>query len=325
MSLQLLPRWVCLMLAVLSATIPRSVDSSHEGSGVEDCDGSFGSSNCSNETGYENCADPSICGKGATQGNLPLAFGLTIGAGLSTTIGALLPCIPFVKRSNKLFLSASLATAAGVMLYVSFTEIFSKAQDYLCCATSKHYYLLATLSLFLGIILTIVLDILLRLLKRVQCTAAKRRCMNIRGRFGTYSISSGLRGCSRPSSDLPLHTTNPMGSRTVVTGNHSKSAAADNTADVIPVYVCNGLTPCNFPGQQNGNLSDISNTVAMTTNNNRDDLSDPTSLPEDVGFQGSVTSQNERVHHSKVGRIGRALGFGVRCNESKDQQQFFFI
>lgn len=57
-----------------------------------------------------------------------LAFGLTMAAGLSTTIGA---AVVFNERlaalANKKFLAGSLATAAGVMMYVSFVEILSKS------------------------------------------------------------------------------------------------------------------------------------------------------------------------------------------------------
>ena len=65
----------------------------------------------------------STCVAQNTDGNLGLAFGLVTAAGLSTCIGA---AISFVMPRNKnLFLAAALAIAAGVMLFVSFTEIFS--------------------------------------------------------------------------------------------------------------------------------------------------------------------------------------------------------
>lgn len=55
------------------------------------------------------------------------AFLLTLVAGLSTGIGS---CIAFLTRhTNQKFLSVSLGFSAGVMIYVSFVEIFSKAQE----------------------------------------------------------------------------------------------------------------------------------------------------------------------------------------------------
>lgn len=59
--------------------------------------------------------------------NLLLAFGLTLFAGLSTGIGSALAF--FTKKTNTWFLSFSLGFSAGVMIYVSFVEIFQKAKD----------------------------------------------------------------------------------------------------------------------------------------------------------------------------------------------------
>jgi len=55
-----------------------------------------------------------------------LAFGLTLLAGLSTGIGSAMAF--FARRSSTRFLSASLGFSAGVMIYVSFAEILTKAQ-----------------------------------------------------------------------------------------------------------------------------------------------------------------------------------------------------
>lgn len=58
-----------------------------------------------------------------------LAFGLTCAAGLATTFGA---AVVFNKRlvhlANNAFLASSLSFAAGVMMYVSFVEIFIKSE-----------------------------------------------------------------------------------------------------------------------------------------------------------------------------------------------------
>ncbi len=54
-----------------------------------------------------------------------IAFGLTLFAGLATGIGSCLAF--FAKRTNTKFLSIALGFSAGVMIYVSFVEIFAKA------------------------------------------------------------------------------------------------------------------------------------------------------------------------------------------------------
>lgn len=56
-----------------------------------------------------------------------LAFGLTLFAGLATGIGSALAF--FAHTTNTKFLSLALGFSAGVMLYVSFVEIFFKAKD----------------------------------------------------------------------------------------------------------------------------------------------------------------------------------------------------
>mmetsp|Transcript_38173 Transcript_38173/g.74603 ORF Transcript_38173/g.74603 Transcript_38173/m.74603 type:complete len:440 (+) Transcript_38173:198-1517(+) len=58
-------------------------------------------------------------------GDPAVAFGMTVGAGMCTTLGAALAfCTPV---ENKRFLAISLGIAAGVMVYVSLVEIFFKS------------------------------------------------------------------------------------------------------------------------------------------------------------------------------------------------------
>lgn len=67
--------------------------------------------------------------------NVILALTLTVLAGLATGIGSVMAL--FAKQTNTKFLSASLGFSAGVMLYVSMIEIFSKARSYLIDATNE--------------------------------------------------------------------------------------------------------------------------------------------------------------------------------------------
>ena len=57
-------------------------------------------------------------------GSLWLAFGLTLFAGMATGIGSAIAFL--AKQTNHRFLSVSTGFSAGVMLYVSFVEIFQK-------------------------------------------------------------------------------------------------------------------------------------------------------------------------------------------------------
>ena len=87
------------------------------------------------------------------------AFGLTLFAGLSTGIGSALAL--FTKRTNTKFLSLALGFSAGVMIYVSFVEIFFKSKEIL---TSPEIYgermgtWLTVLSFFGGMALIAIID-----------------------------------------------------------------------------------------------------------------------------------------------------------------------
>jgi len=59
------------------------------------------------------------------EGNVGLAFGMVIGAGMCTSVGA--SAAFCVNLESKRFLAVSLALSAGVMFYVSMVEIFFKA------------------------------------------------------------------------------------------------------------------------------------------------------------------------------------------------------
>ena len=89
--------------------------------------------------------------------NVVFAFLLTIIAGLSTGIGS---CIAFfAKKTNKKFLSISLGFSAGVMIYVSMIEIFSKAQDSLIAELgNKEGTWLTIVSFFGGMLVIAIID-----------------------------------------------------------------------------------------------------------------------------------------------------------------------
>ncbi len=63
------------------------------------------------------------------EGNVLTALLLTLGAGLSTGIGSAIALL--TNRTSKSFLSFSLGFSAGVMIYVSFVELFTKGMELL--------------------------------------------------------------------------------------------------------------------------------------------------------------------------------------------------
>ncbi len=89
--------------------------------------------------------------------NLIFAFALTLFAGLATGIGSIFAL--FTKQTNKKFLSISLGFSAGVMIYVSMIEIFSKAQESLVQELGEKLgSWITVLSFFAGMLLIAVID-----------------------------------------------------------------------------------------------------------------------------------------------------------------------
>ncbi len=88
---------------------------------------------------------------------LATAFLLTLLAGLSTGIGSAIAF--FTKRTNTTFLSLALGFSAGVMIYVSFVELFATAiHDLSRIHGDKLGTTLATVAFFLGILFILLID-----------------------------------------------------------------------------------------------------------------------------------------------------------------------
>lgn len=90
-------------------------------------------------------------------GNILFALGLTVFAGLSTGVGSLMAF--FSRKFNPKFLAGSLGFSAGVMIYVSFVEIFLKAKDSLTAYyPGNNGYWLTVLAFFIGIGVIALID-----------------------------------------------------------------------------------------------------------------------------------------------------------------------
>lgn len=92
-------------------------------------------------------------------GNVLIAFSLTLFAGLCTGIGSALAL--FTKRTNTKFLSFSLGFSAGVMIYVSFVEIFFKGKNILAAEEAFGNRMgtwITVLAFFGGILLIAIID-----------------------------------------------------------------------------------------------------------------------------------------------------------------------
>lgn len=89
--------------------------------------------------------------------NILFAFGLTVFAGLSTGIGSLMALLS--KQFKPKFLAGSLGFSAGVMIYVSFVEIFLKARTALSNDLGNQMgYVYTVVAFFGGIALIALID-----------------------------------------------------------------------------------------------------------------------------------------------------------------------
>ncbi len=89
--------------------------------------------------------------------NVLYALLLTLTAGLMTGVGSIIGL--FVPKENKKFLSCALGFSAGVMLYISFIEMFPKAQEYLNEGFGRGMGIWWTVgAFFLGMALIMLID-----------------------------------------------------------------------------------------------------------------------------------------------------------------------
>lgn len=85
------------------------------------------------------------------------AFSLTLFAGLATGIGSALTLL--TRQTNNKFLSVALGFSAGVMIYISFVDIFPKARDALIPGLGEKTGSWATVGgFFFGILMIALID-----------------------------------------------------------------------------------------------------------------------------------------------------------------------
>ena len=132
-----------------------------------------------------------------------LAFLLTILAGGCTGLGAAVVFSPrLIKLASKKVLAASLGVSSGVMLYVSFVEIFGKAADAFAEAHGERMgYLYATVCFFGGVGIMKVIDKLVSLLEGGAGDGGDSidpAGLSKVNKFNSSSSSSGKEDCTDP-------------------------------------------------------------------------------------------------------------------------------
>lgn len=91
--------------------------------------------------------------------NFLVAFSMTLLAGLSTGIGALIAVM--AKRTNQTLLCVGLGLSAGVMIYISFMELLAQAQQSLVLSHGPMGETYALLAFFGGILATLLIDLVI--------------------------------------------------------------------------------------------------------------------------------------------------------------------
>ena len=93
------------------------------------------------------------------ESNFLFALVLTLFAGLSTGIGSAIAF--FAKKTNTKFLSIALGFSAGVMIYVSFVELFPQALNLLSEGNASLPNLSVVIAFFVGIAFIFLIDMLI--------------------------------------------------------------------------------------------------------------------------------------------------------------------
>lgn len=173
------------------------------------------------------CACPADAQEVDGQGDVAFAFAMSIGAGMCTAIGG---AVSFLgKIEDKRILAASLALSAGVMIYVSFIEIFFKSvggftDQFLLdsqevATAERNAYYAATSFFFVGMLLTRLLDVGL---SKVQQRAAAESVVG----------ASGI--CDDACQAHAAHGAKAAGYTTSVDGVLSTSAGKPGCTEILP-------------------------------------------------------------------------------------------
>ena len=173
----------------------------------------------------------------AREANVPLAFALVIIAGLSTCIGAAVVFVPaLVKLANKRVLAGSLGISSGVMLYVSFVEIFVKSLDEFKIVMNHdgHAALVATGTFFGGILFMFGLGQLVACLGHRHDDAGVDDCCDVDKALATPKRTSGgvLVEPTRDPADLKNNPALDMLEEKVASGTALACTGAASEADI---------------------------------------------------------------------------------------------
>lgn len=111
-----------------------------------------------------------------------VAYGMSLAAGMSTGIGALLVC--FTTSLNRTLLACTMSFSAGVMIYVSLVEVVAVANEHFDKSMpSSTAYMYANLSFFAGVLLMALVNRLVHTIFVASARSGERAAVY----FGTGS------------------------------------------------------------------------------------------------------------------------------------------
>ncbi len=128
-----------------------------------------------------------------------IAFGLTVFAGMATGIGSVIAFS--AKRTNYRFLSIATGFSAGVMLYVSFVEIFAKGLESLAPLYGDYWaHWINAASFFGGMLLIGLIDYLIPAAENPHETHSEAECMPL---HNSSSPIPNFNNCTASASEAP--------------------------------------------------------------------------------------------------------------------------
>ena len=134
-----------------------------------------------------------------------IAFGLTVFAGMATGIGSAIAF--FAKRTNYRFLSIATGFSAGVMLYVSFVEIFFKGVESLTAAYGEYWgHWINCASFFGGILLIGIIDNLIPSVENPHDTPTESETAPLHDPTAPMPNSPAFSGNSEADAEAPTDT-----------------------------------------------------------------------------------------------------------------------
>ncbi len=176
--------------------------------------------------------------------NVPAAIGVSLGAGLATGIGGAGAFCPdlFKRVPQAVLLATSLALSAGVMLYVSFIEIFAKSLEKIQGVegvSEGGAMAITTVCFFAGMGFCVLIELLVHKLNKKAGVKHEHVCaahMNVAEANGQAHCEADEECCKAPAAvsstgDRPDATAASSVSVEIVSGGGKKTAGEESAAE----------------------------------------------------------------------------------------------